>query len=174
MGDYLMKTSVLVVSAVLVTASALTPLVFGQQATVPQQVPVEQRGQLDRRPSVAEPAAVLEARVASLKAGLKLTPEQAMLWPPVEAAMREAAAKRETRMDVFRRDRRERPQQSVDAIERMRRYATVLTETGLELKIIADAAAPLYATLDDEQKNRLEVLALKPYTWFQTGKLTRR
>jgi len=60
-------------------------------------------------------------------------------------------------MDAIRREREPR-QQPVDAIERMRRRADMLTETGVDLKKIADAAAPLYAALDDAQKHRMDIL----------------
>ena len=60
-------------------------------------------------------------------------------------------------MDAFRREREQR-QGSVDGIERMRRRAEMLTETGVDLKKMADAAAPLYAALDDAQKHRMDVL----------------
>ena len=36
-------------------------------------------------------AAFADARIAAVKAGLKLTPDQEKLWPPVEAAVREFA-----------------------------------------------------------------------------------
>src|SRR3981189_2446225 len=36
-------------------------------------------------------AAFADARIAAVKAGLKLTPDQEKLWPPVEAAVRDLA-----------------------------------------------------------------------------------
>ena len=36
-------------------------------------------------------AAFTDARIAAVKAGLKLTPDQEKLWPPVEAAVRDFA-----------------------------------------------------------------------------------
>src|SRR5258706_10669833 len=36
-------------------------------------------------------AAFTDARIAAVKAGLKLTPDQEKLWPPVEAAVRDLA-----------------------------------------------------------------------------------
>src|SRR5712664_340836 len=36
-------------------------------------------------------AALTDARIAAVKTGLKLTPEQEKLWPPVEAAVRDLA-----------------------------------------------------------------------------------
>ena len=115
-----------------------------------------QAARSDWRPSATDRAAFVDARIAGLKAGLKLNPQQEKLWPPVEAALRETA-KREARVDAFRREREQR-QGPIDAIERMRLRAEMLTETGVDLKKIADAAAPLYAALDDAQKHRMDVL----------------
>src|SRR5260370_30727009 len=43
------------------------------------------------RISPEDRAALTDARIAAVKAGLKLTPEQEKLWPPVEAAVRDLA-----------------------------------------------------------------------------------
>src|SRR5208337_4994652 len=45
--------------------------------------------------------ALLDAGVAGLKAGLKLTPDQEKLWPPFEAAVRDAAKMRMERMKAM-------------------------------------------------------------------------
>ena len=41
------------------------------------------------RMSPEDRAAFTDARIAAVKAGLKLTPDQEKLWPPVESAVRE-------------------------------------------------------------------------------------
>ena len=43
------------------------------------------------RMSPEDRAAFTDARIAAVKAGLKLTPDQEKLWPPVEAAVRDFA-----------------------------------------------------------------------------------
>src|SRR5271156_5432069 len=43
------------------------------------------------RMSPEDRAAFADARIAAVKAGLKLTPDQEKLWPPVEAAVRDFA-----------------------------------------------------------------------------------
>ena len=149
-----MKKSALVTLAVLITGTASSSPLFAQQASVTEPVGAARS---DWRPSAADRAAFVDARIAGLKAGLKLSPEQEKLWPPVEAALRETAAKREARVDALRREREQR-QGPIDAIERMRRRAEMLTETGVDLKKIADTAAPLYAALDDAQKHRMSFL----------------
>ena len=62
------------------------------------------------RPSAEDVAAFTDARIAGLKAGLKLTAEQEKNWPAVEAAIRDLAKQRADRMNARaepRTDRRE-------------------------------------------------------------------
>jgi len=97
--------------------------------------------------------AFADARIAGLKAGLKLTPDQEKNWPPVEQAFRDIMQKR---MDqrLAKRDR----QKPEDAIQAIRERAEQLEERGGSLKKLADAAQPLYQTLSDAQKRRLVAL----------------
>jgi hypothetical protein len=104
-------------------------------------------------------AAFADAKIAAVKAGLKLTPDQEKLWPPVEAAVKEFAKLRidraNARMNAWRDD--DSPK-SVDPVTRLRDRADSMAATSAALKKIADAADPLYKTLDDGQKRRLAVL----------------
>src|SRR4249920_3632527 len=100
-------------------------------------------------------AAFVDARIAAVKAGLKLNADQEKLWPPVEAAVREFAKLRidraNARMDA-RRDDSRTPQQPDDPVSRRRDRADGMATTAAAMKKIADAADPLYKTLDDGQK----------------------
>ena len=106
-------------------------------------------------------AAFTDARIAAVKAGLKLTPDQEKLWPPVEAAVRDFAKLRidraNARMDAQRDDSRD-SRKPVDPVTRLRDRADTMAATAAALKRIADAADPLYKTLDDGQKRRLAIL----------------
>lgn len=106
------------------------------------------------RMTAEDAQAFADARVAALKAGLKLTPEQEKNWPPVEAAIRDLAKQRFDRISARRDAPRER-----DPIERLRLRADAMTQTGAGLKRLADAADPLYKSLDDGQKRRMLTLA---------------
>ncbi len=99
--------------------------------------------------------AFTDARIAALRAGIKLTPDQEKLWPPVEAAIRDLAKQREANREAWR-ERREKPADAPDAIRAMGDAAIARGEA---LKKLADATAPLYATLDEGQKRRAMVLA---------------
>jgi len=103
----------------------------------------------------ADHQALLDAKLAGLKAGLKLTPDQEQLWGPFESAVRDAAKMRMEHMRAMMDRMRgamgevaERPS-PVDHIEMM---AAHMSEAASALTKIADAAKPFYASLDDSQK----------------------
>ena len=105
-------------------------------------------------------AAYADARIAAVHAGLKLTADQEKLWPPVETAVREFAKLRidraNARMNAPRDDSSQ--QKPDDPVTRLRDHADNMAATAAAMKKIADAADPLYKTLDDGQKRRLAVL----------------
>jgi hypothetical protein len=105
-------------------------------------------------------AAFADARIAAVHAGLKLNAEQEKLWPPVETAVREFAKLRidraNARMNASRDDSSQ--QKLEDPVTRLRDHADNMATMAAAMKKIADAADPLYKTLDDGQKRRLSVL----------------
>jgi|SRR5271165_2794883 len=114
------------------------------------------------RLSPEDRAAMLDARIAAVHAGLKLTADQDKLWPPVESAVRDFAKLRMDRANArmtAREDAQNQDQQTPgDPVARLRQRADDMAATSAALKKIADAADPLYKTLDDGQKRRLELL----------------
>jgi hypothetical protein len=98
--------------------------------------------------------AFTDARIAALKAGLKLTPDQEKNWPALEKAMRDQAKAHSDRFAA--RASAERPH---DMVERLKLRAETMTQRGAALKQVADAAGPLYQSLDDAQKHRFTILA---------------
>src|ERR1700742_377997 len=105
-------------------------------------------------------AALTDARIAAVHAGLKLTPDQEKLWPPLESAVRDFA---KLRMDRANARMNAKPddqdaQKQDDPVARLRERADNMTASGAALKKIADAADPLYKTLDEGQKRRLKIL----------------
>jgi hypothetical protein len=112
------------------------------------------------RMSPEDRAAFTDARIAAVKAGLKLTPDQEKLWPPVEAAVRDFAKLRIDRANArMNADRDSRDSQKpTDPVTRLRERADTMAASAAAMKRIADAADPLYKTLDDGQKRRLAIL----------------
>jgi hypothetical protein len=113
--------------------------------------------------SPADRAAFLDAGIAALHAGLTLSPEQEKLWPAVETALRTAANDAMARRQKFK----DTPAPAT-FVDRLRRRGETAVARGQNLEAIADAAAPLYATLSEDQKHRLPVLmrGLRPH-FFQ-------
>jgi len=95
-------------------------------------------------------AVMLDAHLAAMKAGLKLTDEQAKNWPAFESAIRAAEKARADRwLQVHERMAQgERP----SPIERMTMMSEHLQKTAEQLKAVADAGKPLYDSLTDAQK----------------------
>lgn len=105
-------------------------------------------------------AAFADARIAAVKAGLRLTPDQDKLWPPVEAAVRDFVKLRIDRANARMQARQsgEVAAARPDPLVRLSERADRMAATASALKKIADAADPLYKTLDEGQKRRLTVL----------------
>jgi hypothetical protein len=106
-------------------------------------------------------AAFADARIAAVRAGLKLTPDQEKLWPPVEAAVRDFAKMRIDRANARMNERQDDargPQTPDNPVARLQQRADAMATTAAALKRIAEAADPLYKTLDDGQKRRLAIL----------------
>jgi hypothetical protein len=95
-------------------------------------------------------ALMLDAHLAAMKAGLKLSDDQAKTWPAFETAIRDAEKARADRWRQAqdRMGQGERP----TPIERMTMMSDHLQKMGENLKMVADAAKPLYDSLTDAQK----------------------
>jgi hypothetical protein len=106
------------------------------------------------KPTAEDISALGDARVAALKAGLKLTPEQEKNWPAVESALRDLAKQRTERFAA-----QANATQPTDPVARLGQRADRMAQSGAALKKLADAATPLYKSLDDGQKQRFAMLA---------------
>jgi hypothetical protein len=157
------------------TAAIIVPLSYGAQGRVTR---------AERSAStISQSTDRAEARIAILKADLRLSADQAQHWAGLESALNDIAAKRAKRWaasndlqtgrsssnapvapdtsiteDEQRRDtdsERDARNARLDDIGEMRRKADAYTVQAAELRQIADAAQPLYDTLDDHQRHRL-------------------
>jgi len=129
-------------------AVAASTYAYAQTQTPPANAPAKPAFTKEDRQAFAD------ARIAGIKAALKLTPEQEKLWPAVEKAMRDNAAERlKIRETVQTKSPRD-----MEPVERIRFRATNMSAMADGLKKLADAADPLYKTLDENQKRRLTFL----------------
>jgi hypothetical protein len=85
----------------------------------------------------ADRETMLDAKLAGMKAGLGLTSDQEKLWGPFESAVKEADKSR------------------IDAMGEMMRMRS---QGATNVKKIADAAKPLYDSLDEPQKHKFGML----------------
>lgn len=170
-----------VIAATAVLAIAGSSLVYAQQRSGGHDG-FGQRGARSEHHhpvSPADLAAFTDARIAALKAGLELTPDQQKNWPAFEQALRDLAQLRAQRIEA----RQARMQQGgaqpgaapqpggtaqpgqTGPFDRLAHRADAMAKTSAALKKVADAGAPLYQSLNDGQKERFKTLArvLRPH-----------
>ena len=93
------------------------------------------------------------ARAAQMKADLRLTAEQEKNWPAFETAVVDMWKKQGEQQTAWRSAHAKQPV-SVDLIDEMRKDADDQIDRSNARKKLADAAQPLYSSLDDQQKRR--------------------
>jgi hypothetical protein len=129
----------------------------------------EPRFEQRHRLSAGDVSAFADARIAALKAGLQLTPDQAKNWPQFEQAVRDLVQMRMQRLQ----ERQAGDQQpSGTPFERLSQRADNMAKTSAALKKIADAGTPLYQSLNEDQKSRFVRLArmLRPHHHMRGGR----
>jgi hypothetical protein len=104
------------------------------------------------------------ARTARIKADLRLTPEQEKNWPGFETAMNDMGKRYGDRQTAVQADRTQQKAPG-DVIEQLRDEAQFLSERSVDRRTLADAAQPLYASLDDQQKRRFAKELLDVSRW---------
>ena len=111
------------------------------------------------QPNLEDMRAFGDARLAGLKAGLALKPDQEKNWPAFEQAARDFQKLRLDRLSAGVDARRGGQSRTTDPAERMQQRAMAMAETSSALKKLADATGPLYTSLDDNQKRRFGLLS---------------
>lgn len=91
-----------------------------------------------------------DANIERIKTELKLTPEQEKHWTGFNSAMHYLGHNGADRLNLrIARAKREPPD---DIIEQMRNEAQFLNDRAVDQRNVADAAEPLFASLDAQQK----------------------
>jgi hypothetical protein len=91
-----------------------------------------------------------DANIDRIKTELKLTPEQEKNWTAFNSAMHYLGHNGADRLNLrIARAKRDPPD---DIIEQMRNEAQFLNDRAVDQRNVADAAEPLFASLDDKQK----------------------
>ena len=91
-----------------------------------------------------------DANIERIKNELKLTPEQEKHWTGFNSAMHYLGHNGAARLNLrIARAKRDPPD---DIIEQMRNEAQFLNDRAVDQRSVADAAEPLFASLDEKQK----------------------
>jgi LTXXQ motif family protein len=104
----------------------------------------------------ADRETMLDAKLAGMKAELGLTADQEKLWSPFASAVKEAD---KSRMDAIEQMMQMRGQgERMSPIDHLQAMADRLSQGAANVKKIADAAKPLYDSLDQSQKHKFGML----------------
>jgi hypothetical protein len=159
-----------VITATALVALAGSSLAFAQHGfgAGPRGDDDQPRFEQRHRLSAADVSAFADARIAALKAGLQLTPDQTKNWPAFEQAVRDIVQLRIQRLQARQGGEQRQPG---TPFERLSQRADNMAKTSAALKKVADAGAPLYQSLNDDQKSRFVRLArmLRPHHRMRWG-----
>jgi LTXXQ motif family protein len=139
--NFMRKTLLLLTAAAFVAGAAWTGSADAQDRARRAELPANQISDQ------------IDAQTARIRADLRLTPDQEKNWTGFESAMRDIGKARADRENTTREDRAQQ-KGPVDIIDRMHREADYMSERSADQKKLADAAQPLFASLDDQQKRR--------------------
>jgi hypothetical protein len=104
----------------------------------------------------ADRETMLDAKLAGMKAGLGLTNDQEKLWSPFESAVKDAD---KSRMDAMGQMMRMHAQgERMSPVDRLEAMSDRMSQGATNVKKIADAAKPLYDSLDESQKHKFGML----------------
>ncbi len=154
-----------VIAATAILAIAGSTFVYAQQGGYRGFGDGGPRSEHRHRLSADDVSAFADARIAALKAGLELTPDQTKNWPAFEAALRNMVQLRIDRIKARQAAQQQPDQTPTSPFDRMAKRADAMSKRSVALKQIADAGAPLYQSLNDAQKARFTMLAriLRPH-----------
>jgi LTXXQ motif family protein len=94
-----------------------------------------------------------DAQTAKMKVDLNLTADQEKNWSGFASAMQDMSKKQADRR-IAMRDARAQQHGSFDLLDEMRKNADRQIERSNDRKKLADAAQPLYTSLNEQQKSR--------------------
>jgi hypothetical protein len=114
----------------------------------------------DNRPTINQLVARDEAKIAQLKANLRITKEQESDWGRFEAALKDISKKRAERrlalMDEWDKREADKDRKPLTHSEALRKHADALALRAEEIRAIADAAEPFSDKLNANQRAQVD------------------
>jgi hypothetical protein len=107
------------------------------------------------RPTVSQLVAQDDARIAQLKANLRLTQDQEGDWGKLENALKDISKRRAERQ-IALLDEYEKREKPLSHAEALRKHADAMTARAEELRAIADATEPLSEKFNPQQRQRVD------------------
>jgi hypothetical protein len=135
------KTMIIFMSAVLLTGTTLTGSAIARDRAERSELTANQMA--DRA----------DAQTAKLKVDLNLTADQEKDWSGFASAMQDMTRKQADHR-IAMRDAHAQQGAKFDVLDEMRKNADAQIERSNDRKKLADAAQPLYATFNEQQKQR--------------------
>ena len=152
-----------IITLLATTAIAGSTLMSAASAQQDRNMPERVRSaasQVERdRPTASQLVAYDEARIARLKADLRLNKDQDGSWGKFESALKDISKERADRFVAWTDERAKRtvstdPAAAPTLAERLRKRADAMAKHADDLKKLADASEPLLEKLDDNQKRQ--------------------
>jgi len=141
------------------TRSVLFALPLAAVLALP--VAAQNRGD-NERATINQIIAREDARIAQLKANLRLADDQQDDWNRFEAALKDISRKRAERSIKVREEQEKRDAEKdgkqLTHAEALRKHADALTFRADEIRALADASEPLSGKLSDPQRRRVDEL----------------
>jgi hypothetical protein len=135
------KAVIIFMSAALLTGTALTGSAIARDRSDHAELTANQMA--DRA----------DARTAKMKVDLNLTADQEKNWSGFASTMQDIS-KKQTDRRIAMRDERTQKHGAVDVLDEVRKNADFQIERSNDRKKLADAAQPLYTSLNEQQKQR--------------------
>jgi hypothetical protein len=114
----------------------------------------------NNRPTINQLVAKDEARIAQLKANLRVTQEQESDWNRFEVALKDISKKRAERriklMDEWEKRDADKDKKALTHAEALRRHADALALRAEEIRAIADATEPFSEKLNNRQRQQVD------------------
>jgi hypothetical protein len=107
------------------------------------------------RPTVSQLVAQDDARIAQLKANLRLNQDQESDWGKLENALKDISKRRAERR-IALLDEYEKREKPLTHAEMLRKHADAMAARAEELRAIADAAEPLTEKFNPQQRQRVD------------------
>lgn len=125
-------------------------------------LPAAAQNRTDQRPTINQLVAQDEARIAQLKANLRVTQDQESEWNRFEKSLKDISRKRAERRlaltDEWDKRNAGKDKKPFTHSEALRKHADALALRAEEIRAMADATEPFSNKLNDRQRQQVDLI----------------